>query len=129
MIDLFEITDNCNRNQGSGGYGQNLASWGTSGTLDDSSRVNTAAAGVSNQWYNSEMSNWQFYGQANPPSSSDLHEWGHFTQVVWKGATKVGCATVKCAAGTVLSMNSWYTVCNYNPPGKPSTHRMSRKRH
>ncbi|GJN69344.1 SCP-like extracellular protein [Purpureocillium lilacinum] len=104
-------------NQGSGGYGQNLASWGTSGALTDDSRIKAAAGGVSNQWYNSEMLNWQFYGLDNPPSSSSLYDWGHFTQVVWKDVTKVGCATVKCASGTVLSMNSWYTVCNYNPPG------------
>lgn len=115
---MCAFADNCNRNQGSGGYGQNLASWGTSGALTDDSRINAAAGGVSNQWYNSEMLNWQFYGLDNPPSSSSLYDWGHFTQVVWKDVTKVGCATVKCASGTVLSMNSWYTVCNYNPPGK-----------
>ncbi|UNI13736.1 hypothetical protein JDV02_000452 [Purpureocillium takamizusanense] len=103
--------------QGDGHYGQNLASWGGSGSLTDASRMDHAAAAVSDQWYNGEMPNWQFYGMDNPPSSSSLHDWGHFTQVVWKDATKVGCATVKCAAGTVLSFNSWYTVCNYNPPG------------
>lgn len=79
--------------------------------------VKAAAQGVTNQWYNSEMTSWEFYGQSNPPSSSSLHDWGHFTQVVWKSSTKVGCFTAKCPAGTVLSFPSWYTVCNYNPPG------------
>ncbi|XP_044717371.1 cysteine-rich secretory protein family domain-containing protein [Hirsutella rhossiliensis] len=79
--------------QGGGGYGQNLAFW-----------------------YNSEMANWQFYGQDKPPSSSS-GGLAHFTQLVWKDTTKVGCATVKCAAGTVSPFDSWYTVCNYNPQG------------
>lgn len=105
------------RNQGGGGYGQNLASWGGTGDIN-SLKVKSAASGVTEQWYNGEMSSWQFYGHANPPSNSNLHDWGHFTQVVWKSSAQVGCATVKCAAGTVLSFDSWYTVCNYNPPGR-----------
>jgi hypothetical protein len=64
------------------------------------------------------MANWAFYGQENPPADMNIDLYGHFTQVVWKDSTKVGCATVKCPAGTVLSFPSWYTVCNYNPQGK-----------
>lgn len=103
-------------NQGNGGYGQNLASWGASGDISGK-QIETAAAGITDQWYNDEMMNWSFYGSDNPPAGSDLHAWGHFTQVVWKSSTKLGCATVQCDAGTVLSLPSWYTVCNYNPPG------------
>jgi hypothetical protein len=102
--------------QGDGGYGQNLASWGSTGDID-SLKTKAAAQGVTNQWYNDEMNNWSSYGQDNPPSSQALDSFGHFTQLVWKSSTKIGCATVKCGAGTVLSMPSWYTVCNYNPPG------------
>ncbi|KAM4061983.1 cysteine-rich secretory protein family protein [Hirsutella rhossiliensis] len=100
--------------QGGGGYGQNLAFAG-SGDID-SIKVKTAASAVTMQWYNSEMANWQFYGQDKPPSSSS-GGLAHFTQLVWKDTTKVGCATVKCAAGTVSPFDSWYTVCNYNPQG------------
>ncbi|KAF7547661.1 hypothetical protein G7046_g8933 [Stylonectria norvegica] len=102
--------------QGSGGYGQNLASWGTTGSLDGLTNK-VAAQGITNQWYNGEMPNWSFYGQDNPPAGMDIDSWGHFTQVVWKSVTKVGCATVQCPAGTVLQYPSLYTVCNYNPPG------------
>ncbi|CAM1506277.1 Fc.00g059180.m01.CDS01 [Cosmosporella sp. VM-42] len=102
--------------QGDGGYGQNLASWGTSGDMEGL-QSKAAAMGVTNQWYNDEMNNWSFYGQDNPPSGLDLNSFGHFTQLVWKSSTKIGCATVLCPAGTVLSLPSWYTVCNYNPPG------------
>ncbi|KAI8679993.1 SCP domain-containing protein [Fusarium keratoplasticum] len=103
-------------NQGNGGYGQNLASWGATGDIDDMQKK-SAAGGITNQWYNSEMGNWAFYGQENPPDGMDIQLYGHFTQVVWKDSTKVGCATVKCPAGSVLQYPSWYTVCNYNPQG------------
>ncbi|KAL3692371.1 hypothetical protein R1sor_006022 [Riccia sorocarpa] len=36
---------------------------------------------------------------------------GHYTQIVWKTTTKVGCASAKCPAGGT------FTVCSYNPPG------------
>ncbi|KAF4965929.1 hypothetical protein FSARC_6316 [Fusarium sarcochroum] len=102
--------------QGNGGYGQNLASWGATNDIDNL-KNKAAAGGITNQWYNSEMANWAFYGQENPPSDMNIDLYGHFTQVVWKDSTKVGCATVKCPAGTVLGFQSWYTVCNYNPQG------------
>lgn len=35
---------------------------------------------------------------------------GHYTQIVWKNTTKVGCAQVECDGMTI-----W--VCQYDPPG------------
>ncbi|KAG9259012.1 CAP domain-containing protein [Emericellopsis atlantica] len=103
-------------NQGSGGYGQNLASWGTTDSMDGL-KNKMAASAVTEQWYNGEVNAWTFYGMDNPPSNSPLTAWGHFTQVVWKSTTKVGCYTASCPAGTVLQYPSLYTVCNYDPPG------------
>lgn len=35
----------------------------------------------------------------------------HYTQVVWRDSTQIGCARVQCN-------NGWYyVVCNYYPPG------------
>lgn len=102
--------------QGNGGYGQNLASAGDSRDIS-TQQVNFAKRAVTSQWYNGEVNNWSFYGSDDPPSGSNLLDWGHFTQVVWKSTTKLGCATVQCPAGSVLGLQSWYTVCNYGPPG------------
>lgn len=35
---------------------------------------------------------------------------GHYTQIVWRTTTHVGCAAYKCK-------NAILVVCNYNPPG------------
>ena len=44
------------------------------------------------------------------PSATGDNVTGHYTQMVWKGTTEVGCAT---ASGTELT----YLVCRYSPPG------------
>lgn len=43
----------------------------------------------------------------------DSNTYNHFTQVVWKDTTQVGCAIKDC------SSNNWghYVICSYNPPG------------
>lgn len=48
------------------------------------------------------------------------NETGHFTQVVWKGTTSIGCAWKTCAPGTVFDAeygNSLLLVCEYSPRG------------
>jgi len=39
---------------------------------------------------------------------------GHFTQVVWKDTTKIGCGYKNCGDGC-------YVVCQYNPAGNFNT--------
>lgn len=107
-----------------GGYGQNLACvWGDEGSLKD--QATAAASGVSDGWYNGEFDYYVNYFGKEPPAASPVSgsgpAWGHLTQVVWKSTEKVGCHTAKCGPGTTSAtyqMPSWYTVCNYDPPGK-----------
>ncbi|KAG6019176.1 hypothetical protein E4U19_007437 [Claviceps sp. Clav32 group G5] len=103
-------------NQGSGNYGQNLASFGTSGDIAGQ-EVASIGDAISKQWYSGEINEFSsFYGMAQPPPDK-FHLFGHATQLLWKDTRKVGCATVKCPAGTIFGMNSQYSVCNYGPPG------------
>lgn len=50
------------------------------------------------------------YDPANP-------QYSHFTQVVWKGTTQVGCAVQTCNGLFGGSTPVKYYVCEYNPPG------------
>lgn len=71
-----------------GKYGENLG-------------LGYTTTGVVDAWYN-EISD---YDWSNP--SGD-----HFTQVVWKSTTQLGCGYKVCD-------NIWgqYTICSYNPAG------------
>ncbi|CAH6721130.1 protein Pry1p [[Candida] jaroonii] len=74
-----------------GQYGENLAA----GFKDGPSAVKA--------WYDEgETYNYQ-----------SANTYDHFTQVVWKGSTGVGCAYKDCSA------ENWglYIVCEYDPPG------------
>lgn len=60
------------------------------------------AWGEEKQWYDAET------GQC---SATGKNTCGHYTQVVWKGTTEVGCAMAVCGN------NSQVWVCNYFPAG------------
>lgn len=42
---------------------------------------------------------------------------GHFTQLVWKSTTKVGCGAVNCSNSAADGANGWLLFCEYTPPG------------
>ncbi|KEP51155.1 fruiting body protein Sc7, partial [Rhizoctonia solani 123E] len=52
------------------------------------------------------------YNPENPQPS-------HWTQVVWKESTEVGCALKQCAPGTIFNAKyvANYYVCHYSPAG------------
>lgn len=108
-----------NRDQGSANYGQNIAMWATS---DNAAALGAAGAiGMASHdmWYNGEINKFlpSYYGESNP-DMSDFEGWGHFSQLVWKDSTQLGCYAKLCAAGTMYSdMDAWYMVCNYRPAG------------
>ncbi|RKF66757.1 putative scp-like extracellular protein [Golovinomyces cichoracearum] len=99
---------------GDGNYGQNIAAFGTSKgvkSLDKSTLITDA---VSNKWYNSELKFVPF-GISNPSTSGP--EFLHLTQIIWKETKSVGCVTFECPSGSIFSIPSQYTVCNYFPAG------------
>ena len=94
------------------GYGQNFACVGGSATEDPTKDI-------SGQWYGEEGIYEQTgsYGKSNPIESGS-GETGHFTQVVWKSTTHVGCAMANCPNGVsgTSGMDSLF-VCDYGPAG------------
>ena len=84
----------CKFGHSGGKFGENLAA-GTTGAMDPESVVT--------MWYD-EVKGYSF---KQPGFSMQT---GHFTQVVWRGTTQVGCAMAQCKGNDV-----W--VCEYDPPG------------
>lgn len=87
-----------------GPYGENLAAGG-GGNYDITAAFNS--------WANEAAD----YNWGSPGFSEST---GHFTQVVWKATTKVGCGYVTCGADTVISgwnSDANYLVCEYSPAG------------
>ena len=93
-----------------GGYGQNIAA-GVEG--------NNISAIITDLFYNGEVGNFDgYYGEANPPMGN-FDNWGHFSQIVWKASTQVGCATYDCGSNLANfnAPNGFFTVCNYQSAG------------
>lgn len=70
-----------------------------------------------------QIAKYQF---SNAPSSpTNFESVGHFTQVVWKGTTAVGCSAVTCPTMVGISYNNaTIVVCSYDPPGELSGLRL-----
>jgi uncharacterized protein YkwD len=88
--------------------GENLYAYYTTAT---SIAAGTLANQAVQSWYN-EVSKYDYN---NPGFSSAT---GHFTQVVWKSSTQLGCGAAK--GTTTINgklYNAFYVVCQYAPPG------------
>ncbi|MFH1468453.1 MAG: CAP domain-containing protein [Pseudomonadota bacterium] len=79
-------------------YGENLA-WSRIAHLDP--------AQVVDMW-GSEVSDYDYASN----SCAEGKRCGHYTQVVWRGTERVGCAVAYCPA---TREEVW--VCEYDPPG------------
>ncbi|XP_010943479.1 pathogenesis-related protein PRB1-3-like [Elaeis guineensis] len=80
-----------------GSYGENL--FGGSG-------ADYTAADAVNLW----VSEKQYYDY-DSNTCADGQACGHYTQVVWRDSTNIGCARVVCDNGGI------FITCNYYPPG------------
>lgn len=89
-------------------YGENLyVSYTTASSMNAGKLAQEAVKG----WYD-EIKAYSF---EQPGYSSET---GHFTQVVWKNSTQLGCGAAQGKAmidGT--NYNAFYVVCRYNPRG------------
>ncbi|XP_029118128.2 pathogenesis-related protein PRB1-3-like [Elaeis guineensis] len=80
-----------------GSYGENL--FGGSG-------ADYMAADAVNSWVSEKQ-----YHDYNSNTCADGQVCGHYTQVVWRDSTNIGCARVVCDNGGI------FITCNYYPPG------------
>lgn len=79
------------------------------------------AQSISNYWYADEIELYPGpYG--SEPVMTNFDAWGHYSQVVWKGSTVIGCGIQYCEAGTLeSSMAAYMSTCNYYPAGNVDT--------
>lgn len=95
--------DRCDFNHSDNQYGENL--YVSSAENEGTRAVESWAEEVDDYQYESN--------QCRPGAMC-----GHYTQIVWRDSTKVGCAFTDCANLTGAGFGSgrlW--VCNYDPPG------------
>jgi uncharacterized protein YkwD len=84
--------DGCSMSHSGGGNGENIA-MGT----------DVSAQAAVDMWYGEAGA----YDFSAPGFSGST---GHFTQVIWKGTTQLGCGVATCQGQT-------FWVCQYSPPG------------
>ena len=87
-------------------YGENLhyaSRWGSGATAPDP--LNAMAS-----WYEEKA----LYDAKPEPVANPVQKWGHYSQMVWRNTTKVGCG-----AASGFQNGRWDTVvvCRYDPAG------------
>ncbi|XP_073157956.1 pathogenesis-related protein PR-1 [Henckelia pumila] len=88
----------CALQHSNGPYGENIF-WGSGNAWTP---VQASNAWVAERQGYKYRSNSCAYGM----------ECGHYTQIVWRDTTRIGCARVVCHGGRGVFM-----TCNYDPPG------------
>jgi len=96
--------DQCRFSHSAAGYGQNLYASAGSGYPAPQAAVGS--------W----MSEAASYDYASNTCSGTC---GHYTQVVWRTSTGLGCGIKACSTNSPFGgFRDWYlVVCNYSPPG------------
>ncbi len=95
------------KHSGAKGLGENIY-WASAITYSSgkSKPQDITSTKVTDSW-GSEKANYTY--SSNSCASGKVC--GHYTQIVWKDSTEVGCGKAVCAD------NSQFWVCNYTPPG------------
>ncbi|KAI8936149.1 hypothetical protein NX059_007644 [Plenodomus lindquistii] len=94
-------SEDCEFKHSGGSYGENLAS--------GYANVTDSIVG-----WGQEREEYDFEGGEFSTST------GHFTQLVWRNTTQVGCSRTQCNAGQPGGEGDapgWYLVCEYSPAG------------
>jgi hypothetical protein len=96
---------------GTGSVGENIAAGAPTLTI----------AAANKGWIDDERPYYNHTTNTCDNQSMPTVECGHYTQIVWKTTTAVGCAMVKCTMNTPFTGNvgtTWYyAVCDYTPAG------------
>lgn len=95
--------DGCMFKHSGGKYGENIYA---------SAGKNTTPQDVVDSWV-AEVKDYDY------ESNSCAATCGHYTQVVWRKSTLLGCAVSSCSNNSPFSgFEQWqFWVCNYDPPG------------
>ncbi|KAG8776292.1 hypothetical protein FRC12_001001 [Ceratobasidium sp. 428] len=98
------------------GLASSAQAWATQCKFQHSQSGQNLAAGTGSPsiatmigWWNAERSDYK-----------GPDDYSHWTQVVWKSTTKLGCFTATCAPGKIFDASygsSSYLVCHYSPAG------------
>ncbi|KNA19125.1 hypothetical protein SOVF_064380 [Spinacia oleracea] len=89
----------CALQHSNGPYGENIF-WGSGG-------FNWSPASAAQYWV--DEIKWYDYNSNSCAYGKDC---GHYTQIVWRSSTRIGCAKVFCYNG-----RGTFITCNYDPPG------------
>jgi hypothetical protein len=54
-------------------------------------------------------------------AEADFDAFGHYTQMIWRGTTRIGCAIASDPRGQVLACRYWPAgnVCGFKPSDSP----------
>ncbi|KIG13153.1 hypothetical protein DB30_00531 [Enhygromyxa salina] len=95
--------DRCDFEHSQGSYGENLSARSHSSSAEE-----IVASWASEADHYNYASNRCAAGQVC----------GHYTQVVWRDSTEIGCGVAVCSRNSPFGGGEWImAVCNYSPAG------------